>query len=152
MTGSAGVARDEARLQQFIRTHLRTPAQRAVYAALGGSPEQPLSVQDIAPLVRVDAYEIDVALRQFAAAGILERVVPDAGPAQYRWHDEMRYLFEALPPNAEDIIDPVCSMPVAPETPHVLRDASGQPIRFCSLGCLTIFRTRGNTPDPCRSQ
>jgi YHS domain-containing protein len=153
MTGSAGAAPDEARLQQFIRTHLRTPAQRAVYAALGGSPERPLSVQDIAPLGRVDDYEIDVALRKFAAAGILERVVPEAGPAQYRWRDEMRYLFEAvLPPNAEDVIDPVCGMPVAPESPHVLRDASGQAILFCSLDCLTIFRIRGDTPGDWRSE
>jgi YHS domain-containing protein len=136
------------RLRQFVHAHVRSRVQRAVYATLGGSPEVPLSAHEIAALAHADAYEVDVALRQYAMAGIVEVITSDLGPVTYRWRDEMRYLFEGVPtPGSEEFLDPVCGMPVDTDTGYLLDDSPGQPIRFCSLRCLMIFQSRAGTSE-----
>ncbi|HEV2071192.1 MAG TPA: hypothetical protein VGR26_15490 [Acidimicrobiales bacterium] len=127
---------DNERLARFARAHLRTPAQRAVYAALAGAPDAVTSARDIGEQFGVDAYAVDVALRQFQAAGIAEPGGRSPGGERlFRWAGSgMAYLRTGEPP-ATHSIDPVCGMPVPDDT---LYEESGH--HFCSRRCQTTWR------------
>lgn len=74
------------------------------------------------------------ALRRLAAAGILERVGDKGRARRYRWRSEMSYLHRGTAPSG--LVDPLCGMPVAPDTPHRATDDDGQEVSFCSMPCL----------------
>lgn len=135
----SGLDRRVAQFTQFARAHLRNRAARAAYLALAGAPDQAWSAKAIARQSRVDPHEVDIALRQFGAAGIAE----DAGrlPTEdrlYRWHPTMAYLHQA-DGTSTDAADPVCGMPVPTATPYT-ETADGQAQHFCSLRCQAAWR------------
>ena len=123
-------------LLQFARAHLTTPAYRAVYTVLGGADDW-WRPAEVAAASRISVHEIDVALRQLAAAGVVEARTPGDDP-RYRWCLDLRSLSE---PHTDDEfeIDPMCGMPVPATSPFVLEDTSGLH-RFCSLRCMTAAR------------
>lgn len=127
-------------LARFARTHLRTPAQRAVYRTVGARPDAWWSATEIADHTGTSVLEVDQVLRGFAAAGILH---DRAGPAgrRYSWHRDLRYVFDGTSPTGE-LIDPICGMPVAADSPHVGHATDGAALRFCSQGCLAAHRRR----------
>lgn len=43
---------------------------------------------------------------------------------------------------ATDVVDPICGMPVDPDSPHRASDATGALVRFCSPYCRAAFRAR----------
>lgn len=128
-------------LARFARAHLRTRAQRAVYQTVGSNPESWWRAAEIAAHKDLDHAEIDQALRSFAAAGILHERTHPSGGRIYRWHDELRYLFQRTSPPA-DLIDPVCGMPVDTDSPHTGHDATGVVVHFCSTWCRAAHRAR----------
>ena len=127
-------------LLRFARSHLRTPAQLAVYRTVGTRPDAWWSATEIADHTGTDVTEVDQALRGFAAAGILHDHVGAAG-RRYSWHRDLRYVFDGTSPTGE-LIDPICGMPVAADSPHVGHDTGGAALRFCSQVCLTAHRRR----------
>ena len=133
-------------LAQFARAHVRTPAQRAVYRSVGSNPDGWWTASEIAEHSGLDLLEIDQTLRGFASAGILHE--QHGGPARrYRWHDELRYVFEGSPPE-DAMIDPVCGMPVVIDSAHVGYDETGATVRFCSRFCQLTYRSRQMTAGP----
>lgn len=120
----------------FAGVHLRTVAERRVYAAVAGAPERVWPVGDVAAQAQVSHREADEALRRFLAAGIVDRI--DAAHRRYRWSAAMRYL--ATPDMQDDSIDPVCGMPVDGTTAHVV-EHDGVMLRFCSLPCVVLWRS-----------
>lgn len=128
-------------LGRFARAHLRTPAQQAVYQTVASDPEATWSAAEIAAHTRLAHHDIGQVLRSFAAAGILRETASPGRDRRYRWRPELRYLLDGSAPRAE-FIDPVCGMPVDPDTPHTGRDASGALVRFCSPYCGAAYRGR----------
>lgn len=128
----------------LAQAHLRTPAERAVFAVLAGARRW-WTAAGAARAAGVGGLDADQALRRFAAAGIVDQ---DAGTAgrRYRYRAEMDYL-HGDPDLDDERRDPVCGMPVAADTPHVADD-DGRVVRFCSIPCLTLWRRaqrRGQT-------
>lgn len=128
----------------LAQAHLRTPAERAVFAVLAGTRLW-WTADSAARAAGVGGLDADQALRRFAAAGIVDQ---DAGTAgrRYRYRAEMDYLHGDADPD-DELRDPVCGMPVAADTPHVADD-HGRVVRFCSIPCLTRWRRaqgRGRT-------
>lgn len=122
------------RLARFARAHLRSPAQRAVYATLAGAPTRATTARAIAERFPVDARQVDVVLRQFEAAGIAEPAGRTAdGQRRFRWRRTMAYLHTEDDPPA--LLDPVCGMPLPPDTAY---QEGGH--RFCSLRCHMAWR------------
>lgn len=128
-------------LARFARAHLRTPAQHAVYRAVGSDPDSWWTAGEIATHSGLDRAEVDQALRGFAAAGILHERAYQSGGRRYRWHDELRYVFDGTAPPSERI-DPVCGMPVDPDTAYAARDTTGATVYFCSRWCRAAHRSR----------
>lgn len=128
--------RIDERLVRFARAHLRSPAQRAVYTALAGAPTVPTTGTVIAERFHLEAHQVDVVLRQFEAAGIVEAAgrSPD-GERLYRWQADMAYLYADNDDPVAAFVDPVCGMPVPIDSPH---HDDGQ--WFCSLRCQTAWR------------
>lgn len=127
-----------AQFTQFARAHLRNRAARAAYLALAGTPDDAWSAETIARRSNVDPHPVDIALRQFAAAGIVEVAGRSpAGDRLYRWHPTMAYLHQADASGAG--ADPVCGMPVPATTPYT-ETTDGELQRFCSLRCQTTWR------------
>jgi hypothetical protein len=125
---------------KFARAHLRTPAQRAAYLALAGTPDEAWSAPAIAAQSNVDAHEVDITLRQFTAAGITEDAGHSSGGDQlYRWHPTMAYLHQHDQPSL-DAVDPVCGMPV-PASTQLTETTGDQVQRFCSIRCQAAWRT-----------
>jgi len=120
----------------LAQVHLRTPAERAVFAVVTGGRRwwTPASA---ARAASVDGLDADRALRRFAAAGIVDQEVGPAG-RRYRYRAEMDYLQGDIDVD-DELRDPVCGMPVAADTPHVADD-HGRVVRFCSVPCLTLWQ------------
>lgn len=122
----------------FAGVHLRTSAERRVYAAMASTPELEWTVAQLAATAQVSHHEADEALRRFVAAGIADRT--GSGPRRrYRWSATMAYLTATGTPVSRDI-DPVCGMPVDVEAKHVV-EHGGDTIHFCSLPCLVLWRS-----------
>lgn len=127
-------------LVHFARAHLRTPVQRAVYRTVGSNPDGWWTASEIAEHTGLDPLDVGQTLRGFASAGILHE--ERGGPVRtYRWHDELRYVFEGSAPEGV-MIDPVCGMPVGTDSPHVGHDETGAIVRFCSRYCQLTYRSR----------
>ena len=124
---------------RFARAHLPTPAERAVYPVLAGVSDGRWTAGEVAAAAGVSHHEADQALRRFAAAGIVDRIRVRGRSDHYRWHPEMSYLREGH--NGDLPIDPVCGMPVPPDTAHVAADHDGASFSFCSLPCLVRWRS-----------
>jgi len=123
---------------RFVEAHLPTENDRAVFWVLAGSESATWNVSAVAHDAGISDHEADQALRRFAAAGILERVGDKGRPRRYRWRSEMSYLHRGTAPLG--LIDPLCGMPVAPDTPHRTTDDDGQEVSFCSMPCLVRWR------------
>lgn len=133
------VDRRVAHFTQFARAHLRHPAQRTAYLVLAGSPDEAWSARAIAERSHADPHQVDIALRQFTAAGITETAGHShTGDRLYRWHPTMAYLHQDDGTSTETA-DPVCGMPVPASTPHT-ETTDHQVQRFCSLRCRTAWR------------
>lgn len=126
---------------RFASAHLRTRAQRAVYRAVGSNPESWWSAVEIAKHAGFDHAEVDQVLRSFAGAGILHERTHPSGARLYCWYHELRYLFDGTAPRAE-LVDPVCGMPVAADSPHTGHDPTGATVAFCSRWCQAAHRAR----------
>lgn len=129
--------RDDDPFARLTEAHLPTAAERAVFRVLAGARRRVWTVAAAARAALVSDHEADLALRRFSAAGILERLDEPGRPRRYRWRAEMAYLHEGTEPPGR--IDPVCGMPVPPDSPHVA-EHDGQEIAFCSLPCLVRWR------------
>lgn len=129
----------------FGRTHLSTSAERGVYLSLVGAPsDSRLSAKDIASERGLELVEVEDVLARFESAGIAEGIGLVSAPRRYRWRDDMRYL-EAGDLDSFDVVDPICLMPVRPDTPYRARDAEGADRFFCSSLCLAAFRAFPST-------
>lgn len=114
---------------------------------VAGAPDFRWSVAEVARHAQVARHEAGSVLRRFAAAGIV--IAEIAGRSRlYRWAPAMAYLFDDHPLQAsrEQVLDPVCGMPVDPATPHRRERADGTPVLLCSLQCAMRFDAgnRGN--------
>ena len=124
------------RITKFIEAHVHTPAHRSIFRTLATSAHQVWTVEALAEWTKVEPYDVDVVMREFAAAGIAESV-GDSSMKRFRWAGEMDYLYEASARiEASVAFDPVCGMPVAHEAED---DGRVAPVR-ASLGCP--FRCR----------
>jgi YHS domain-containing protein len=128
-------------LARFARAHLRTPAQHAVYRIVGSNPDTAWTATEIKHHSALDEQAIDRACRGFAAAGILCDESCLAGGRQYRWRPELRYLLDGSLPAAE-AVDPICGVPVDPDSTHRASDAASALAHFCSPYCGAAFHTR----------
>jgi len=126
--------------EALARAHLRTRAERAVFAVVAASSGRWWTAPAAARAAGVDEIDADQALRRFGAAGIVEQEPGRTAGSRYRYRTEMAYL-SAGGHTEEDseLRDPVCGMPVAPDTPHVADD-HGRVVRFCSLPCLVRWQ------------
>lgn len=129
--------RQETVFRQFMGAHLPTDVERATFWVLAGSLDRVWSVASVAREAKVSDHEADQALRRFSAAGILERVDEPGHPRRYRWNPDMSYLHDGREP--EGRLDPVCGMPVPPDSPHTA-EQDGVEVAFCSLPCLVRWR------------
>ena len=125
--------------ERFARAHLGTRAERAVYAVVAGHPSAAWSVGEVAAHARVSHHEAAQALRRFAAAGIVARFERPARSDQYRWALEVPALLDGTSADTQQAVDPVCGMPIPPDSPHVVHDGDVD-VRFCSLPCLVRWR------------
>lgn len=124
-------------MSRFVRAHLPTPAERAVYAVLAGSLKV-WSARSVSAAAGVSDHEADQALRRFAAAGIIERVDEPGQPRRYRWRPEMGYLSDDGP-SGSGRVDPVCGMPVPADAAFTVLEGDAE-VAFCSLPCLVRWR------------
>lgn len=123
----------------LAHAHLRTPVERAVFAVMAGTAGRWWAASAAARAADVGELDADQTLRRFEAAGIVEHRSDRAG-RRYRYRAEMAYLSaEGGIVVDDDLRDPVCGMPVAPDTPHVADD-DGRVVRFCSLPCLVRWQ------------
>ena len=134
---------------RFAKVHLRTRAERAVYFTLVAQLAESWSAVEIASLKGLDVQTVEAVLGRYADAGVV--AVVDSGiDLRYRWCSDMRYLFGAGS-SGVTMIDPVCGMMTAGETPHWLDDGSGTRWLFCSSTCLATFRANpqrhGSAPE-----
>jgi YHS domain-containing protein len=121
----------------FARTHLRSAAERAIFAVVASAAGHWWSAAAAARAARqahVTEHETDQTLRRFAAAGIVEQRA-DADGRRYRYRAEMAYLHDDTDLD-DELRDPVCGMPVAADAPHTANDDEGHTVRFCSILCL----------------
>lgn len=140
MTATPDPRNPDRALVRFARAHLISRAHRAVYSVLAGASDAWWSPDEVAGATREDRYEIDIALRQLGAAGIVEaKAVGDA--PRYRWRLDIRSLGEPMADAGSDV-DPVCGMPVPSSSPFLFEHASGVD-RFCSVRCMTVARRAG---------
>lgn len=134
MTGDA-----PSPLQALARAHLRTRAERAVFAVVAGDPGRWWTAATAARGARVEELDADQTLRRFTAAGIVEQEAGSAG-SRYRYRAEMAYLSTGGGADEDgELRDPVCGMPVSADTPHVADD-HGRAVRFCSIPCLVRWQ------------
>lgn len=125
----------------FAAAHLPDRTARAVYVVAASGRRHWWTATDVARAAHVDAHRADLVLRRLSAAGVLEREAADR-PARYRWRPEMDYLVNGGQQPVEGELDPVCGMPVPPDSPHVLAGPDGAVWRFCALPCLLRPRRR----------
>lgn len=124
----------------LARAHLRTRAERAVFGVVAASSGRWWTAPAAARAAGVDEIDADQALRRFAAAGIVEQELGRTDGSRYRYRAEMAYLSTGGDTEEDgELRDPVCGMPVAPDTPHVADD-HGHVVRFCSLPCLVLWQ------------
>ena len=123
---------------RFAKVHLPTNAERAIYPVLAGAPDHDWTPGEVAAAAKVSHHEADQALRRFASAGIVDHSHLRGQGHRYRWHPDMRYLRQDAV--SSSAVDPVCGMPVPPETPHSALDGDTE-IRFCSLPCLVRWKS-----------
>ena len=116
-----------------------------MYRTLGSDTDRWWTADEITDHTGLDIIDIGQTLRTLAAAGVLHEHDRQAQRREYRWHDELRYLFDRSEPTA-DLIDPVCGMPVSPDSAHTGRDRSGAIVRFCSRWCQATYRARARRP------
>ena len=129
-------------LVRGARAHLRSPAQHAVYRAVGSNPDSWWTAAEIAAHSGLDHADIDQALRGFAGAGILDERTNASVGRLYRWHNDLRYVLGGSSPPPEELVDPVCGMPVDPDTGYTARNATGATVHFCSMWCRAAYRAR----------
>lgn len=137
----------------FARRHLATREERAVYLTLVSQQHASWSAHEIAKRNRLDEHDVERVLDDFQAAAIVEEDGPSKDGPRYRWRSDMSYLF--APPGAPATeTDPVCGMPVLPDTPYVAPDTSGEIRRFCSSLCRAAFMAFPNTfaPQPANAR
>ena len=132
--------RQDTQFAQFAGAHLTSETQRAVFRVLAGTQDRIWAATDVARDAHISDHEADLVLRKFRAAGILVRVDEPGYPRHYRWPSEMAYLRDGSEPPPGQL-DPVCGMPVPPDSPHVA-EHDGREIGFCSLSCLVLWRTQ----------
>lgn len=120
-------------LDAFTQIHLSTRAERAVFRRFARDPLASWSEAEIASAAGLEASEVTWALERFKEAGIVELV-----ERRYRWRPELRYVFERRAPRAAHL-DPVCGMPVAPDTPLRAEDLLGRMECFCCERCMAAF-------------
>lgn len=124
---------------RFARSHLSTRAERLVYLALVAAPPgEPPTAQEISWERNVLLDDVVDVLGRFERAGIVGAVQVAGSPTRYRWRSDLDYLAE----DGDDPFewtDPVCGMPVRPESPYRVRGPDGQEHRFCSSLCLAAF-------------
>ena len=122
---------------RFVRAHLPTDSERAVFWVLAESEAMTWTVPAVARDARISDHYADQVLRRFASAGIVERV-DDGRPRRYRWRAEMSYFHHHAAPVGT--LDPVCGMPVPPDSAHRAVDDGGNDVAFCSVPCLVRWR------------
>jgi YHS domain-containing protein len=130
--------------ERFAGEHLRTRAERVVYFTLVAQTRASWSAAEIAALSALDSPIVGAVLDGYEAAGIVEADESRPG-RRYRWRSDMTYLFGDGVGGA-DLIDPVCGMRVAGDTPYSAVDAGARRWTFCSALCLAVFEA---TPEPC---
>lgn len=131
-------------VERFSSVHLHGPVERAVYNAVTLAPSESWTAPEIAVQIGFDELVVGAVLRQFAAAGIVEVEVFRFGARRYRARPTSSFLPER--PTSAAIIDPVCGMRVAEDTPFVLADGAAT-IRFCSQRCVLVWERRGREAD-----
>ena len=127
----------ETPLALFMEAHLPTDAEWRVFAVIAGARDEVWTAAAAARDANVSDHEADQALRRFSAAGIVERFDDPGHPRRYRWQPSMDYLNARTEPLGAR--DPVCGMPVAPDSPHVVEDGDERVV-FCSMPCLVRWR------------
>ena len=143
-------------LRLFAGVHLRSSAERAVYAVVAGGPERAWSSAEVARHAALELHEVDQVLRRFAGAGIVE-CSDDGRVRRYRWAAAMAYLFDDVQMVAGPgtSLDPVCGMPVPVGSPY-RRDGAGGLVLFCSAVCVARYdaavRRGGSRPSDRLSQ
>ena len=137
-------------LARFARVHLSTPAERAVYFVLAGSPAVSWSAQELSERTGVSEETVSGVLERFAAAGIIGAAVEAGGPCRYRWRVDKEYLYESTT-GSTGWIDPVCGMEVMADSPLIARAIDGSLVRFCSPLCRAAFRAFPGSFAPSRS-
>ena len=132
-----------SRLTKFIDAHVHTPAHRSIFRTLATSAHEVWTVEALAEWTKLEPYDVDVVMREFAAVGIAESV-GDASKKRFRWASEMDYLYGTSPRREASIaFDPVCGMPVADETGYE-EQVGSHILRFCSLRCQLMWRRHDN--------
>ena len=122
---------------RFARRHLDTREERAVYLTLVGQEAESWSARELAERNQLDPDETERVLEAFEAAGVVDAIdAPE--DRRYRWRSDMNYLF-GDGDGSPEWVDPVCGMPVLPDTPYVAYDAYRRPRRFCSSLCRGAF-------------
>lgn len=128
---------------RFARRHLGTQEERAVYLTLVGQEAESWSARELAERNHLGLDAIARVLEAFEAAGVVDAF--DArGAHRYRWRSDMNYLI-GEEGHSPGWVDPVCGMPVLPNSPYVADDAYRRPRRFCSSLCLAAFLASPST-------
>ena len=124
----------------LARSHLRRPAERAVFAVVAGAADRWWTSDEVAHDAGVDGLAADQALRRFAAAGIVDGA-RHGEVRSYRYGASMAYLqLEGAPDIDGEHRDPVCGMPVPLHASHRAPKPDGGVARFCSPVCLALWR------------
>jgi YHS domain-containing protein len=134
-------------LLPFARSHLRSPAERAVWSVVAGSADWWWSVKAVARSARVSDHAAGRCLHRFAAAGIVDERHTPGTPREFRWASEMHYLVDDRSEDGLELgrRDPVCGMPVRSSSSY-RAEVDGDEAWFCSLPCLVRWR-RDNPHD-----
>lgn len=137
---------------RFARTYLSTRVERQVYLAIVGAPaDEPRTAHEISRERNLQVHEVAQVLERFERAGIVETVEVAGFPTRYPWRSDLGYLADGEGDPLE-WTDPVCGMPVRPESPYRARDADGREHRFCSALCLDAFLEGYSVSAPARGE
>jgi YHS domain-containing protein len=122
-------------LRRFAAIHLQGPVERAVFELLSRSSSGHWTAAEIATELGADERLVDVVVRQFAAARILEVTRRGSRTSRYRVRPISSFLADEA---AGALVDPVCGMKVDENTPFAIRH-DVTPVRFCSQRCQLIW-------------